>query len=59
MTNSEYLYCVSRWNELYREKMELHKKLKAVYDEMDKLNVVFNNLNSILEIKFPYKEISS
>ena len=59
MTNSEYLYCESRWNELYREKMELYKKLQAVCDEMDNLNAIFNNPKPIREIKFPYKEFSS
>lgn len=59
MTNSEYLYCESRWNKLYHEKMELYKKLGAVCDEMNKLNVIFNNPKPIREIEFPYREISS
>lgn len=59
MTNSEYLYCESRWNELYCEKMELHKKLQSVCAEMDKLNTVFNNPKLVCEIEFPYKEFSS
>ena len=60
MTDTEYLYCESRYDELYHEKMALYKKLNAVCDEMNRLNTtVFNNPKPVCEIKFPYKEFSS